>query len=870
MAHSTDDSIAGGPSDSEAPDASLQEPSGPGDVESLRERLRSARDGETDAPNPIQTALRLGTEYFDVENGYLIHIDPATGDHRIAEVGRPDVGADKGLRSDLKDTYCRVVVAEGGPVAVENAAEQGWADDPAYDTFGLACYLGMKVVVNGELYGTVCFAGPSPREQPFGEKDRAALGLIAQTIEQILEQRRQAAETERLRQKYQGVLEGAPDAILVSRAEAGTIVEANQAAASLLDAPTDEIEGRPLGSFFPSGTDTRRRALLDRARETDDTLEATTYADGTEIRLETATGQQVPVEVRTTRVTLWGETFIVGTFRDISERKQKTKTLRQRTVALERRESRLRGLANSVPGTLFQFEVAPDGSYALDFVSQKVESLLGLSSEPEGFFERLVERVPAPYQHEFLASIEAAIEQEAQWDFEMPVDRPGGDRIWVRGISTPERRPTGDGDDRLLFHGIVIDVTERKRHEQQLRQREAALDRAGEAVLITEAAPLDPPGPRITYVNDAFEAMTGYAEDEVVGETPRLLQGPKTEREVLDRLRRALEAGREWEGETINYRKDGTPYVVHWKVTPVRDDTGEIHRWVSVQRDVTDERQREQTLRRAKEAAETARDKAEEASRLKSTMLANMSHELRTPLTSIIGFAEAIVEDVDPENSQTHRFARLIEESGRRLMDTLSGVLNLSKLEAGEMDVAAEPVDLTAEADSAVERMEPHAQKAGVSLSVETDAPVWAEADEKGIELVLNNLLSNALKYTESGGQVQVRTHQKKGHAVLEVEDTGIGMDPAEVNRLFDAFKQGSEGLSREYEGSGLGLSIVDKLTKQMDGTIDVETAKGEGSRLSIRLPRATPSADAPRSEVPHASSQVSEARPAPLASSTP
>ncbi|MCS4193894.1 signal transduction histidine kinase [Salinibacter ruber] len=256
---------------------------------------------------------------------------------------------------------------------------------------------------------------------------------------------------------------------------------------------------------------------------------------------------------------------------------------------------------------------------------------------------------------------------------------------------------------------------------------------------------------------------------------------------------------------------------------------------------------REKALRAAKEEAErarteaeVARDQAEEAARLKSAFLANMSHEIRTPLTSIIGFAEALGDEVGDGNGNTGRFAGLIERSGRRLLDTLDGVLNLSKLEAGQMGLETEPVDLVTKARRAAEELRPQATEKGLGLTVEIGRPeVWARADAGSVQIVLQNLVSNAIKYTEEGG-VYVRVFRENGWAVLEVEDTGIGMDPALADDLFKPFRQASEGLGRAYEGSGVGLAVTQKATEEMGGQVDVETEAGAGSCFTVRLPKAT------------------------------
>ncbi|MFB6230261.1 MAG: sensor histidine kinase [Salinibacter sp.] len=200
---------------------------------------------------------------------------------------------------------------------------------------------------------------------------------------------------------------------------------------------------------------------------------------------------------------------------------------------------------------------------------------------------------------------------------------------------------------------------------------------------------------------------------------------------------------------------------------------------------------------------------AEEAQRMQSAFLANMSHEIRTPLTSVIGFAEAIGTEVTelelPSECPVSTHAGLIEQSGERLLKTLNGLLTLSKLEAEQMGFNAEPVDLHAEARWTAEELDAEAQEKGLDLHLETD-DVRARADEGGVQIVVRNLLANAIKYTEEGGTVCVRTYREENRGVLEVEDTGIGMDP-------------------------------EKAVEQMGGRMKVETEKGVGSCFTVRLP---------------------------------
>lgn len=274
----------------------------------------------------------------------------------------------------------------------------------------------------------------------------------------------------------------------------------------------------------------------------------------------------------------------------------------------------------------------------------------------------------------------------------------------------------------------------------------------------------------------------------------------------------------------------------HRTYSPVRHpETERVEGIVVISKDITELKQREQELREAKEAAE-------EANRVKSAFLANVSHELRTPLTSIIGFAEAIGDQAkrsttDP--ARTERFATLIEKSGQRPLNTLNSVLDLSKLEAGAMEMTAETIDVVEEVQDAVDLFLPHAQQANVHIETDFIAEsVSVRLDGGAVQRILQNLLSNAIKFTGDGGEVTLRVWRDEDEVVFAVEDTGIGFDPSFRPHLFDPFEQESKGTSRAHEGTGLGLAVTKHLVDRLGGTIEVESEKGVGSCFTVRLPQ--------------------------------
>lgn len=263
---------------------------------------------------------------------------------------------------------------------------------------------------------------------------------------------------------------------------------------------------------------------------------------------------------------------------------------------------------------------------------------------------------------------------------------------------------------------------------------------------------------------------------------------------------------------------------------------------------------REQRLSQMVHELREAKEQAEEASQLKSAMLANMSHEVRTPLTSITGFAEVMAEETD---GQAEHFATLICENSERLLETLGSVLRLSKLEAGKKNIRFEQMDLTEELDALSTEQSERAAQAGVELQLDAACQrCLCYLDPGAVQRILRNLVGNAIKFTEAGGQVTVRLERVTRasdagesdadftHARLEVEDTGEGMSESFQKDMFNAFRQEEQTDRSGHEGSGLGLSITKQLVDLMEGEIEVDSKKGVGTCFTIHLPRVPEGAE--------------------------
>ena len=409
-----------------------------------------------------------------------------------------------------------------------------------------------------------------------------------------------------------------------------------------------------------------------------------------------------------------------------------------------------------------------------------------------------------------------------------------------------------------------IDIPEQEDEVKDLLKR--SIEAANNSIVLTD--PYQPDNPLI-YVNQGFMKLTGYDEDEILGRNCRFLQirpdgTVDNDQPACRTLRDAIERGEYCRAVIRNYRKDGEMFWNELYLTPVHDQDGKLVNYIGVQNDITERIRLNETLERRvqertqalerktreleqqRDELEKAKEEAEAASRAKSTFLANMSHEIRTPLTAILGLADVI--RAKSERGMFDEHIRRIKSAGSRLMDTLSSLLTLAKLEAGNMDVDLEPVSVADEALEVTELFRERAQKKNLDLSfsVTPDARnAIARLDVGALNSALQNLISNAIKFTDEG-EIHVHVfHEsspdgRRDAIAISVKDTGIGISKEFKPYLFDDFRQESDGLTREHEGSGLGLAITKQLVEAMDGAIDVETESGEGSVFTVTFPLDT------------------------------
>jgi PAS domain S-box-containing protein len=514
--------------------------------------------------------------------------------------------------------------------------------------------------------------------------------------------------------------------------------------------------------------------------------------------------------------------------RDVSERKA-------REDALAESEARFREIAETVTQAFWILE--PGGT--LRYVSPAFEEIWErsrevLSENPSRLWLETIHPDDRERVRDWFAS-ERSLEEH---DLQYRIVRPSGEVRWVRSRGYPMRNEEGKAE-RLI--GVAEDITERKHAEAALEKSEERfrklVEHSSDIVTIQNA------DGTIRYESPAVNEVLGLEPSNASGERPVDFVHPD-DAEQMHALREKLFRN---PGEVVTARFRLQHADGHWvpieAVAKNMLDDPVVRGIVVHSRDVTD------TVRY--EAERAARQRAEELLEAKTTFLNNMSHELRTPLASILGFAEVLAEEGEGDQQE---FAGRIAESGKRLQQTLESILRLAKLDAegDEGALQLEPTDVTEVAYKAASTHHPAAEEKGLTLTVERppeeeDAP-RAMADAGALNRVLDNLLSNAVKFTEEGG-VAVRVETGPQQVLLCVEDTGIGISEDFQEQLFADFTQESTGLGRTHEGSGLGMAITQRLVQMMDGTVEVDSACGEGTTFTVRLPRPAADGEEPASE---------------------
>lgn len=520
-------------------------------------------------------------------------------------------------------------------------------------------------------------------------------------------------------------------------------------------------------------------------------------------------------EISLKKIQLDSIVYLQAIVRDITERKNSEKIISEQKRELATLMSNLPGMAYRCKNNInWTMEFVSDGCYQLtgyrqdELINDKVVSYANLIHKNDQLLVyEIIQNAVANHEPFTLLYRINTWQGIEKW-------------VWEKG-----RAIYDDKGNVVCLEGFITDITERKLAEEKINILAQALKSVSECVVITNIRD------RIIFVNKSFSRVYGYSQSEILGKPISFLRSVNNDPSIVKNIYPQTLAGG-WTGELINKRKNGEEFPVYLSTSLITDDSGKPIALAGVSIDITETKLREKELLDAKE-------KAEQASKIKSNFFTNISHELRTPLVGILGFAEILKNEI--KNPSLADMAETILLGGKRLLETLNTVLDLSKIEADRIEINYSEINLVGFVNENIKLFNTAAEKRNLKLAVKkSEDDVFILADEHLLFQIFNNLMTNAIKYTHSGSvTVEIKSLEKNKlrFASLNVIDTGIGIKPEDQKIIFEPFRQVSEGLNRQFEGTGLGLTITKKLVEMMSGEISVVSSAGSGSTFQVIFP---------------------------------
>ena len=623
----------------------------------------------------------------------------------------------------------------------------------------------------------------------------------------VTDQKRALEAIASAEQRQRRLLELAPFPLVVTRISDGLILYANARTSEVTALPPEEMKGTSAPDYYVRPEERERilELLFRDGRVSDE-----------EALLKRPDGQQFWALINAAVTDYEGSPALLSAFNDISELKSREEQLEIAKRETEAALSDLNAVLESIQyGILF---LDPDFRIRLanrayrelwqmpaDFYDRprhleedmEISRAIGCYDVPDADWES--------YRERRIAEIKAG--DIAPTDMRLR----SGRIIQYRCIALP------DGGRMLTY----FDITELKRIEEVLRRHLAAMEAAMDGMAI-----LAPDG-TYEYLNAAHLKVFGYDHpSELVGKSwTQLYTEQERQRLETDAFPKLFLNGR-WSGEAVGLKRDGSTFPQDVSLTMIQN--GGL---ICVVRDISERHARDEALREAKRHAENA-------NKAKSQFLANMSHELRTPLNAVLGYTELLMDGLYgamPDKAQN--VLERVQANGRHLLALINDVLDLSKIEAGELMITHEPYSISSLVQTAVTAMEPLAKVKGLELRVSMPEELPAgRGNERRLTQVLINLVGNAIKFTKTGW-IEIAPQVDGGRLTISVTDTGVGISPEDLKVIFGAFQQGSSAIVPGHGGTGLGLAISKRIVEMHGGTISVRSEVGSGSNFVVHLP---------------------------------
>ncbi|WP_373976418.1 response regulator [Chitinibacter sp. SCUT-21] len=791
----------------------------------------------------LQQALKLAAAYLDLPFGIISQIQ--NQEYRILSQVCPADELQDGMVFELGSTYCSLTLQSDDVLQITQMGQSQYAGHPCYKSFALETYIGCPVWVDGERFGTVNFSSSIARAQPFDRSDEDFVMLLGRWIGAALQRQKREMALEKTSSLFQDLFAHISQGFVMQTGE-GQLVQANPAACQILGLTMDQLLGRTTfdprwhaihedGSPYPGETHPAMVAIRTGQVIRDDVMGIYNPQDDAYRWINVDAYPRINAEDPS-------KNLVYTVFTDITERKQTQE-------ALKYEQELLSDIIKTQPAGVFRMRVSQIDTwqqgdwlsedrapFRFELINQAFCSILNLSrDELMDSPGRILCRLHPDDRPIFAEKNEAANFNFTLliWEGRLLIDQQ---EKWVRFEAKPSKLQTGE----LCWTGLLIDINERKQVELAMQRLSLVASQTSNGVIITDQ------NGRIEWVNEGMERLSGYTLNELVGLKPsEVLQGAQSDPSVIAQMSRCIKNRRSFDVELINYHRNGQPYWVSIQCNPFFDSLGHLQGYIAVESDMT--------LRKLSELELTeARQTAEAASKAKSMFVANMSHEIRTPLNGVLGMAQLLLDT--PLNDTQRKYIETIQTSGDALLSVINDILDFSKIEAGKLDLSPIEFDLHSMLDDFADMMAIKPQQKGVEFFCRIDAnvPHWVYGDPGRIRQILINLSGNAIKFTDQGEvDVQVSLVAQQDELIelkFTIRDTGIGIEQAQLDRLFQSFSQVDAGITRRFGGTGLGLAISKQLVGLMRGQIGVFSEPHFGSEFwftvqlgRVKHPAATP-----------------------------
>ncbi|NVN95587.1 MAG: PAS domain S-box protein [Bacteroidetes bacterium] len=376
------------------------------------------------------------------------------------------------------------------------------------------------------------------------------------------------------------------------------------------------------------------------------------------------------------------------------------------------------------------------------------------------------------------------------------------------------------------FATIFTDITERKRSEEQITKLSQAMEQSPVSIVITNLKG------DIEYVNPKFSIITGFTYEEAIGNNPRILKSDETTSDEYKELWENITSGKEWRGEFHNKKKNGELYWEFASISPIKNNEGVITHFLAVKEDITERKKIDQSIKESEA-------QLKELNATKDKFFSIISHDLRSPFNSILGFSEILIDQIKRMDYKgIDEYAKIIQKSSFRALDLVTNLLEWSRLQTGRIDFNPEYFELHALIKETTELLVDSAQQKSINIFSESPRNIPVFADKAMISTVLRNIISNAIKFTNTNGKILISTEQKQNELLVTVSDNGIGIKKEILEKLFRIEETYSTKGTQNEQGTGLGLILCKEFIGKHGGKIWVKSEVGNGSKFIFSIPK--------------------------------